>query len=90
MERLALAVDICTVLEETEEMLKKKRAVLLVGQTDYEYPMAVNMRNGCFNGYAMYAGFKNRHLKNIKKYFERKFPDIHSEFGEGWLKLYIE
>lgn len=89
-EKLALSVDLGTAIEEMEDFLKKKRAVLIVGQTSYQYPKAVNMRNGCFNGYAMYAGLKNRTIKLIVKYFKKKYIDVKAEIGKGWAKIYIE
>ena len=90
MEKLALSVSLETVIAETEECLKKGRAVLLVGRTSCQYVRSVNMKNGCFNGYAMYAGMSNRTIKIIRKYFERKYPDVVVESGKGFVKLYRE
>jgi len=90
MEKLALSVELPEVIEEAEKFLQKGRAILFIGQTDYQYAKAINMKSGSFNGFAMYAGFKNKTLKQIKKYFDRKYCGIISDSGKGWLKLYVE
>lgn len=84
---LDLSVTMNEILKESVDFLSKGKSILFIGQTGYNYARSINMRNGSFNGYAMYAGFKNRTLEKLKKYFLKNYGGITIVSGEGWFKV---
>lgn len=86
MNELKLGVNLQEVLDEIRINIGKGKSTLLIGTTSGLYARSVNMKNGSFDGYAMYAGFSNKMLKVLRKKFG-KYEDVKVEFGKGWVKL---
>ena len=90
MNKLALSVNLEQAVEETIAHLSKGKSILFIGQTENFYAKAVNMKNGSFDGYVMYAGFNNRTLKTIVKFFKKHYRGVRIESGKGWVKIFTE